>query len=448
MPVQLKTKRKRMLDHLSRFAIRFLLIPCGLSTSIAAVVEVDSPSSLARAVSAAQPGDEIVISDGLWRDSTVKIVGNGTKESPIYVRPVTPGGLTISGQSRIRIGGSHVIVSGFHVRNIRGVSDCLQFREDSKNLARHCRVTESLFDESPDFDPGKADARWIGIYGEHNQFDHCRLEGKKSPGATLVIWLKSGSKAQHHVHHNHFGFRQQLGRNGGETIRVGDSKTSHLPARCLIEENLFERCNGEAECISNKSCENTYRLNLFREVEGTLTLRHGHRCIVERNVFLGNDIKHTGGVRIIGGGHIIRSNYLSNLGGTKARGAIVLQSGIADSPANGYSPVVDAVIRDNHVIRCRESLVVGYADKDSPESVIAPKDCVLEGNRFLASARQDPIIEHRPAIDSYWNRNVATGRTLGIETPNEGLRFVPGDPDSSLILPIPKTVATVTGTSW
>ena len=67
------------------------------------------------------------------------------------------------------------------------------------------------------------------------------------------------------------------GRGGGlrlmaepETIRIGDSQTSLLMGGCVVEKNLFEKCNGEAECISNKSCGNIYRENTFLEVSGTL----------------------------------------------------------------------------------------------------------------------------------------------------------------------------------
>lgn len=93
------------------------------------ILGVDGPAALTAAVLKARPGDEVVIEDGVWRDVHVRIVGNGDGNAPIRIRPATPGGLQITGVSRVRIGGSHLVVSGLRLRNIRGVSDWFQFRE-------------------------------------------------------------------------------------------------------------------------------------------------------------------------------------------------------------------------------------------------------------------------------------------------------------------------------
>ena len=106
-----------------------------------------------------------------------------------------------------------------------------------------------------------------------------RLRARPGKGPTFVVWLGDGNEGRHQIDHNYFGPREKLGKNGGETIRVGDSKTAMLTGGCVVEKNLFEKCNGETECISNKSCGNIYRDNTFLEVSGTLTLRHGNGCI-------------------------------------------------------------------------------------------------------------------------------------------------------------------------
>jgi poly(beta-D-mannuronate) lyase len=83
-----------------------------------------------------------------------------------------------------------------------------------------------------------------------------------------------------------------------------------------VERNLFEECNGETEIISSKSCGNTYRYNTFRKCQGTLTLRHGNRCLVEGNFFFGEGVSSTGGIRVIGEDHRMQNNYLTGLKGT------------------------------------------------------------------------------------------------------------------------------------
>jgi len=57
-------------------------------------------------------------------------------------------------------------------------------------------------------------------------------------------------------------------------------------SRAVVESNLFDRCDGELEIISSKSCENVYRHNTFLDCAGMLTLRHGNRCTVEGNFFI------------------------------------------------------------------------------------------------------------------------------------------------------------------
>lgn len=158
---------------------------------------------------------------------------------------------------------------------------------------------------------------------------------------------------------------------------------------------------------------------------------------MEENVFLGNDIKHTGGIRIIGEDHVVRGNYLANLGGRNARGALVLQNGIPNSPAHGYAPVRRALVRDNHVIGCRESLVIGYADEDSPSSIVVPEDCIFKDNAFLADADRTALTEHHAARNTQWESNVATGKSLGIDEP-AGLQFRPGAPSPDMVPPVPE----------
>ena len=87
--------------------------------------------------------------------------------------------------------------------------------------------------------------------------------------------------------------------NGYETLGIGTSKYSHVNARVTVELNCFYRCNGEVECIFNKSSENTCRHNIFSECQGKLTLRHGDRNLVEANFFIGSNVSRTDGVRVI-----------------------------------------------------------------------------------------------------------------------------------------------------
>ena len=122
-------------------------------------------------------------------------------------------------------------------------------------------------------------------------------------------------------------------------------------SRTIVEKNTFKNCDGEIEIISNKSANNIYRDNLFLESKGSLVLRHGNNTLVERNVFLGNNVKSTGGIRIINENHIIRNNLMIGIQGSDFRDTIVLMNGVKNSPLNRYHQLKNVNIQNNTVIR-------------------------------------------------------------------------------------------------
>mgnify|MGYP002384435643 CR=1 FL=1 len=119
-------------------------------------------------------------------------------------------------------------------------------------------------------------------------------------------------------------------------LRFGLSTLGLSVGAGIVEHNLFERCNGENELISNKSSGNIYRYNTLLDSPGAqLSLRHGNDCIV-----LGNILRNTEGIRILGDRHKVLSNYLEkNYIGV----AIGNGSGTGEAVTLAYSnpPLVD-----------------------------------------------------------------------------------------------------------
>lgn len=402
----------------NRFCFWFLASLLVTAAS-AADYPVSDAESARKAVRDAKPGDVIVLREGLWKDVDLRLDGEGTAEAPITIRAAVPGKTVITGASRVRLGGEHLILSGIRLENLSMKNaDWLEFRIDSKRRARHCRVTECLFSEAPEFKVGEEGNRWIGLFGSDNQVDHCSLVGKKNKGATLVVWLGDDDPGNHRILQNDFGERPRLGSNGGETIRVGDSGSSMRNAQCLIEGNAFFHCDGEAECISNKSCGNIYRGNLFREVAGTLTLRHGNNCLVEGNFFLGAGRRGTGGVRIIGEDHRVLHNFFEDLEGNGFRSAISLINGIPGSPAHGYLQVKRASVIGNVLVNCKEGILVGY--NDVADATLAPLDCRLEKNLIHAQEGCSAVRTVRAPIGILWRENEYSGELIGMD-PVSGL---------------------------
>lgn len=364
-------------------AIFLLWFASGAEFVRAEQFKVRDEAQLRSIVKNLNPGDEVVLSAGEWHDSELRIEGAGSKEKPIVFRAEQPGKTVLTGASRVRISGKFVELRGIELRNLTGQkADWLEFRYDSKALAEHCSVRDCSFVEDESFTSTEKENRWIGIFGQFNEISNCRIQGKKNKGTTLVVWLGDKDLGNHKIVKNYFGKRPLLGKNGGETIRIGDSETSMQSANCLIENNVFEQCDGETECISNKSCDNIYRGNTFREVQGTLTLRHGNRCLVERNVFLGNKRNQTGGIRVIGEDHRILNNYLADLEGDSFRTAIVMINGIPNSPDNGYLPVQRPIIDGNTIVNCKHSVLLAY--NDTSKATVLPSQVTFRNQRIVA----------------------------------------------------------------
>ncbi len=363
------------------------------------------------ALPAASPGDNLILPEGEFRDVELTFSGLGRADAPITLKAARPGRTILTGKSTLRLSGEHLVVEGLHFQEPDPtVSDLIMFRKDAKTLASRCRMTSCAVTSSLKED-GRKESRWLGLYGEGNRVDHCTFSGKTGKGTTFVVWLGDANKGGHQIDHNYFGPREKLGKNGGETIRVGDSKTSMLKGGCVIEQNLFEKCNGEAECISNKSCGNLYRENTFLEVGGTLTLRHGNGCTVERNVFLGNQASGTGGVRVIGEDHIVRDNYFENLTGDDARSSICLMMGIPNSPLNRYFQVKRARITGNQIVNCKHPVLIGL--EDDKDATLAPVETVFEDNQI--SSPESVAVEARCDLSGVsWKQNVVAAKGLGI----------------------------------
>ena len=391
------------------------------------------------ALNSAKPGDNLILREGEWRDANIVFANRGTEAEPITLKAATPGKTILTGNSTLRIGGEHLVVEGLLFNDpAPDIGDLIQFRVDSKQLAQHCRMSDCAVIST--LKAGSAqESRWVGLYGTGHRVDRCTFQGKPGKGTTFVVWLGDGSEGWHQIEHNYFGPRERLGKNGGETIRIGDSQTSLLMGGCVVEKNLFEKCNGEAECISNKSCGNIYRENTFLEVSGTLTLRHGNGCVVERNVFLGNGAKGTGGIRIIGEDHIVRDNHLERLTGDNARSALCLMLGIPNSPANRYFQVQRARVENNTLVDCEHPILIGLSDDKN--ATLAPVETVFSGNQVLSPKHF--VIEARCALDGItWRENRFSGKALGIPV-EEGIET--SEPKVTPLKPITRAEV---GTTW
>lgn len=189
----------------------------------------------------AEAGDIIILANGEWPDFEIVLTGKGTKKKPITLISQEPGKVIITGQSNLRIGGQHILVTGLVFRNgYSPTGEVISFRRTKGDLAYDSRVTEVVIDHFNKPDRFESDY-WVGMYGKRNRFDHNHLVGKSNKGVTFAVRLdsKDSQENYHRIDHNYFGPRPVLGSNGGETLRIGTSKYSMFNSHTLVENNFF-----------------------------------------------------------------------------------------------------------------------------------------------------------------------------------------------------------------
>ena len=379
------------------------------SSALATEYRVESQEEYRAVLTKLAPGDSIILKDGVWRDFEIIFEGNGQPGSPITLRAETPGEVFITGQSNLALAGEHLLVSGLIFRDGYTPSQSvISFRKDKTALANNSRVTQTVIHNFTNPERFEADY-WVAIYGKHNRFDHNHLEGKRNRGVTLAVRLDSEASREnyHRIDHNYFGPRPTLGSNGGETLRIGTSHFSRSNSFTTVENNYFDRCDGEVEIISSKSGSNVLRGNVFFESKGTLTLRHGHDNLVEENVFLGNGVAHTGGIRVINRRQTIKNNYIEGVKGYRFGGALVVMNGVPNSPINRYDGVEDSVIKSNSLINSDHIQLAAGSDAERsavPVRTSFDKNLIVQTNRTV-----DVFTVYDDISGISFNENVISG---------------------------------------
>ena len=413
---------KNIVKFCQVFLIALLLTACNtgksqVEASDAEVSKAETSNGLVtnqqefnEAVKDAQPGDTIVMRNGVWNDFEMVFDAQGTKDNPITLTVQEKGKVIISGQSNLRLAGEHLIVSGLVFKNgYTPTKEVISFQRSKTQLANNTRVTEVVIDHFNNPERFERDF-WVMMYGKNNRFDHNHLEGKSNAGVTMAVRLNTEeSQNNHHrIDHNYFGPRPILGSNGGETLRIGTSHFSLTDSYTVVENNYFDRCNGEVEIVSSKSGRNTYRGNVFFESQGTLTLRHGNDNLIENNVFLGNNVPHTGGFRVINKRQTIRNNYMHGLKGYRFGGALVVMNGVPNSPINRYHQVEDSVIENNSII---DSDHIEFAAGADAERSAPPITSTFKNNLVVNREAKDSIGVHDDISGITFANNVASGVT-------------------------------------
>lgn len=362
----------------------FLFASCGGPVGI---------EQVAKRLAAAEGGDTIVVADGTYRDVRLVWSATATADNPVVVVPESYGGVVITGVSNLRISGSGLTVCGMHfVGGYSPEGAVVEFR-NGKELATECRMTECVIE---DYNPAQRNDFYddVILAGRNNRFDHNTLTGKLNRGLLLGVNLNSemGDGCAHRIDHNLFCDRHLFGSNGAETIRVGASQHAYTSSRVIIEDNLFERCNGEVEVVSIKSSDNVVRRNLFWECQGVLALRHGDRNVAEENVFVGGGVKHTGGIRVVNAGHKVLGNIFIGLRGERFFAPLALMNAVPNSLPNRYCLVENVEVVGNTFVDCSP---IEFGTGNDEERTLAPERILFKANKI----KNDKLTQPFEAID-------------------------------------------------
>ncbi len=340
----------------------------------------------------AQPGDTLLIESGLYKDINLELRAFGQKTNPIVIKAFTQGEVVISGISSLKLAGSWIELSGFYFKGGTppAGSSVIEYRL-GKDVAENCRIHNCVIDS---YNPQSREIQYsyVLLYGRHNSFDHNSLLNKLNIGVTLIVMLDQERDQQnfHSINHNYFGPKPVFGSNGAETIRVGTATQALKSSNTIIEFNYFDRCSGEVEVVSIKSADNIIRNNSFIECQGVLALRHGDRNIACNNYFDGNNVRNTGGIRIINAGHKVYNNTFFRLKGDRFFAALAVMNAVPNSLPNRYCLVNDVDINDNLFVDCDH---ISFGVGNDAERTLEPTNVRFFSNSIINSKIKYPFEE-------------------------------------------------------
>lgn len=434
----------------------FVCLCLAVPFSLHAARIVSTSADFRSAVASAAPGDTILLRPGAYDlGGPVVVTRSGLQEHPIVLGGLRRGRTELRGDSRFFLDAvSHVVVKGFVFASSNGPAVRLRG-------CRHVRVTRNIFRLRE-----SAPSLWLLITGlpgdtsalsSGNRIDHNLFEKKREIGNFLTVEGTRGSGFQvsqdDTIDHNHFRDIGPRVENALEAIRIGSSDFSLSSGRTLIENNLFERCDGDPEYVSIKSSDNVIRRNTFRECLGVLSLRHGNRNRVEGNYFLGNGRAGTfrdstgrvwrlgtGGIRFCGDSMVIRNNYFEGLTGRRWDATLAVASGDADygdgKPLTKHFRIRNALIAFNTFVDNASTIEIGYDGEGFQGNWwrLPPMGLTVANNILVA--KRDTIVRIFTApVESHWEGNILFAgkkaaacncRLEGVTVRNPELRRVGG----------------------
>jgi poly(beta-D-mannuronate) lyase len=358
-------------------------------------ITVSNVAELKQALINVTEGTCIELADGEYKDVQTTIACKAKSNAPILIKAQNKGKARITGNSQFLVTGDGITLQDLYFTDGARQND----GDLIKDQGLYNRYINCKFDSY-----NKVTGTWIKLEGAYSLVERCEFKGKTSPASYINMDVPAEGGCHHVIRRNYFS-RPPLGQNGGSAMRVGHGSMALHHAYILIEENLFENCDGEEEIISVKSSRNYLRHNTFRMCRGALSLRQGRGTVVESNFFIGNGKKRCGGLTIRGRDHFIFNNYFADM---KAKKTGVINFGVAstEDPERikaGLYPrhfplTQDIIICHNTIVNNNSqyhiNFLEGYGTRNRYvlSSNISFYNNLFEGNSQLMDAKPDMAV--------------------------------------------------------
>ena len=237
-------------------------------------INVSSSRQLSSALSKAQPGDHIVLTNGRYSGFTVSRSGQTGK--PVVLRAASVLGAKVSG--RITLSSNDVYVVGVDVTNgnvvIKGARD---------------RISRSRLRS-----PGSA------VHLENSArsavVDHNEIVSQATP--TTIGWNGirvdvTSPGLNHRIYRNYLhGAPKWTTGDDNSGIQLGYGKSRLVSGSVLVEYNLIMNWHGDGETISVKTSGHTIRFNTGIDIEQFVNRMGTH------NIWNANWLHNSNGIRI------------------------------------------------------------------------------------------------------------------------------------------------------
>ena len=368
-----------------------------------------SLTDLKNILSKLNPGDKVLITDGIYDRLSLTIKSKGTFQKRIFIKAKNPGKVVITGTSKISIQGEYTTVANFMFNN-GGKTNAIEIRGKGNRLTG-CDINFS-----------KVDGPVVMIGMKNNRIDHCIFHDFNKSDR----WIQKdpSSKSEDYILFDHNIVKNRpVGKedNGYETLQLRN-EDNNINSRSMVVNNYFEKCDGEIEMISIKSSENIVHKNTIQSTKATITLRSGRGNIISTNKFLQDNVSESGGLRITGADHIIFKNLFKETD----RSALNIISGTTSKPS--YQQVLNLKVLENVMINNNCDIELG-----SKKGNLVPTNVEFNDNIVYKTTKDDVFKQGSDCKNLTFTTNKYYATNFGKNPKNSGILSKPSDFDIKMI---------------